>query len=73
MLSTPKDTLRAISRKEETEFRMENANANKRRPLNQLGLGEKDHLPFAKLKIKIAAAMPDAPKFPTYKTTLSFE
>lgn len=73
MLRTPRDTLKAIYKKEETEFKMETTTANKRKNPNQLTASDKDHLPFAKLKIKIAASMPDAPKLPTFKVSLTFE
>lgn len=32
-----------------------------------------DHLPFAKLKFKIAASMPDAPQPPRFKVDISQE
>ena len=73
MLKTPKETLKAISRKEEAERRMESANPNKKKIISKLAIGEKDHLPFAKLKVKIASSMPDAPKLPTFKVSVTAE
>ena len=60
MLKTPKDTLAAITKREEMEYRMQQTLQNKRR-LNNLSIIERDHLPFAKLKMKIASNMPAAP------------
>jgi len=74
MLRTPKETLKAISRKEETEYKLEQSHqANKKRNLNHMMRSERDHLPFAKLKVKIASNMPDAPKLPTFKVNISTE
>ncbi len=71
MLRTPKDTLKAISRKEDIEYKMEVNNVNKKK--GQMFMADKDHLPFAKLKIKIASGMPDAPKVPVFKINISNE
>jgi len=76
MLRTPKETLKAISRKEETEYKLEmshHGGGNKRKNLNQMIRAERDHLPFAKLKVKIASSMPDAPKLPTFKVNITIE
>ena len=71
MLRTPQETLKAISRKEDIEFKIEVNNVNKKK--NPFFLADKDHLPFAKLKIKIASSMPDAPKVPVFKINISNE
>lgn len=72
MLKTPKDRLAAITKKEEMEHRMQLTLQNKRK-LNNLSIVERDHLPFAKLKMKIASSMPNAPKPPVFKTQFTYE
>jgi hypothetical protein len=72
MLKTPKETLAAISKKEDMEYRMTVSLQNKRK-LNNLSIIERDHLPFAKMKMKIACGMNDAPKRPLFKTVLPYE
>lgn len=72
MLTTPKETLIAITEKEEMEFKMQQVQ-NIKKSSQKPNLIERDHLPFAKLKLKIASEMPDAPKMPVFKINLTFE
>lgn len=72
MLTTPKEILIATTEKEDMEFKFSQSMVYKK-SANKPAMATRDHLPFNKLRLQIALAMPDAPKKPSIRIVLNFE
>ncbi len=73
MLRTPVEKLKIINEKEDLEFKMLLTNKNNELKGSKKNLFERDHLPFAHLKKRLAHALSNAPKRPNFLLAISQE